>query len=76
MDLEQEIKTYEENRERLLVEARGRFVLIKGSEIIGDYGTYGGALFEGYKAYGNEEFLVKEVQGNEVVNSFTRPIPN
>jgi len=74
MDLEQEIKTYEEQKERLLVEAKGRFVVIKGSDILGDFGTYEDALYEGYKAFGDEEFLVKEVQEDEVVNSFTRPL--
>lgn len=74
MSLEQELKTYEENKERLLSEAKGKFVLIKGDKIIGIYVSQEDALAEGYKRFGNEEFLVKEITEIEPVNFFTRPI--
>ena len=74
MPLEQELKTYEKEKEKLLKEARGKFVLIKGSEIIGVYTSQEDALAEGYKRFGNQEFLVKEITEVEPVNFFTRPL--
>ena len=72
--LEKEIETFEKNKEKLLGEARGRFVLIKDDEIVGDFGSYDDALLEGYRQFGNVEFFVKEVREDEFVNFFTRPL--
>jgi hypothetical protein len=74
MSLEQELKTYEKEKEKLLAEAKGKFVLIKGDKIIGVYASQEDALAEGYKRFGNEEFLVKEITEIEPVNFFTRPL--
>lgn len=74
MPLEQELKTYEKEKEKLLSEGKGKFVLIKGDEIIGIYTSQEDALAEGYKRFGNEEFLVKEIIEIEPVNFFTRPL--
>ncbi len=74
MPLEQELKTYNEMKNKLLNESRGKFVLIKGSEMLGVYDNKDTALSEGYKKFGNQEFLVKEVLEIEAVNFFTRQI--
>jgi len=74
MSLEQELKTYEKEKERLLFEAKGKFVLIKGDKIIGVYAAKEDALIEGYKRFGNAEFLVKEITEIEPVHFFTRPL--
>ena len=74
MPLKQELKTYNELKNKLLKESRGKFVLIKGSEMIGAYDNKDTALSEGYKRFGNQEFLVKEVLDFEAVNFFTRQI--
>lgn len=74
MPLERELKTYETNRERLLKEAAGKFVLIKGEEIAGIFVNQEDALQEGYKHFGNTEFLIKKITEFEEVNSFTRSI--
>ncbi len=74
MPLEQEIKTYNELKNKLLKESRGKFVLIKGSEVLGVYENKDTALSEGYKKFGNQEFLVKEILELEAVNFFTRPV--
>ena len=74
MNLEQEIKTFEENKENLLAEKRDRFVLIKGKEVVSDFASFEDALSDGYKRYGNEEFLVKQVIDPEPVNFFTREV--
>lgn len=72
MTLEQELKTYEGKKESLLAESRGKFVLIKGGEIIGIYTNYEDALRAGYEKFGNQEFLVKEITEIEHINFFTR----
>ena len=72
MNLDLEIKTFEANREKLVTEFKDRFVLIKGNEILGNFGAYEDALAEGYKRFGNEEFLVKQVKEDELVNFFAR----
>jgi len=74
MPLEQELRTYEKEKARLLLEAKGKFVLIKGNEIIGVYAAKEDALIEGYKRFGNTEFLVKEITEIEPVHFFTRPL--
>ena len=74
MPLEQEIKTYNELKNKLLKESRGKFVLIKGSEVLGVYENKDTALSEGYKKFGNQEFLVKGILELEAVNFFTRPV--
>jgi hypothetical protein len=72
MSLELELKTFEENRENLLAEKKDRFVVIKGKEIVSDFSSYDDALTDGYKRFGNTEFLVKQVSGQDAINFFTR----
>ena len=74
MELEQEIKTYKTNKDNLLSDRKGRFVLIKGDKIIADFETYGDALEDGYQRFGNEAFLVKEVRDEVLVNYFSKDI--
>ena len=72
--LQTELTTFHKNKDRLLVEAKDRYVLIKGDEVLGDYGSFDDALSEGYRRFGNSEFLVIRVTEDEVVNSFTRTL--
>ena len=74
MPLEQEICAFDANREKLLAEHKGEFVLIKGSEIIGIYPTYGDALREGYHRFGEGEFLAQEITGADAINTITRDL--
>lgn len=74
MPLKQELRIYEREKNNLLSEARGKFVLIKGDKVIGIYASQEDALAEGYKQFGNKEFLVKEISEIEPVNFFTRPL--
>lgn len=74
MNLEQELKTFEENKEKLLAEKKGRFVLIKGDQIVSDFVSYEDALSDGYKRFGNKEFLVKQVVETESVNLFSKEV--
>ena len=72
--LETELKTYEEQRDKLLTH-EGKFVVIHGSEILGVYGSYEDALKAGYEKYKLEPFLVKKIQAVDAVNFLTRDFP-
>lgn len=72
MNLEQELKTFDTHKDTLLAEKKGRYVVVKGTEICSDFASYDDALADGYKRFGNIEFLVKQVSGQESVNFFTR----
>lgn len=74
MSLERELKTFEANKEKLLAEKQGRFVLIKRDKIISDFASYEDALADGYKRFGNQEFFIEQVLESGTINSFTRDI--
>jgi len=74
MVLEKELKTYNSLKNKLLEESRGKFALIKGQDLIGVFENRETALSEGYKRFGNEEFLVKEIIEVEAIHFFTRPL--
>jgi hypothetical protein len=59
--LDTELETYEKNRERLLGEHAGNYVLIHGTEIVGAYESERDAIYQGYEKFGNVPFLVKRV---------------
>ena len=59
--LTRELATYEREKTRLLAEARGKFVLIKGDDVIGTYDTQIGAIHAGRRRYGGVLLLVKQV---------------
>ncbi len=63
--LDTEIATYEANKERLLAEHRGRFVLIHGSEIVGVFRTQTEALVAGYQRFGYVDLFTKRIQRRE-----------
>lgn len=71
--LQRELNTFKRKKKELITEAKGQFVLIKGSEVVDTFKNYEDALSEGYKKFGNEPFLVKEISTVEEVNYFTRP---
>ncbi len=59
--LTRELATYEREKVRLLVEAPGKFALIKGDDVIGTYGTQIGAIHAGRRRYGGVLLLVKQI---------------
>jgi len=71
MALEIEIKTYEEKREELLAH-EGKFVVIKGQEIVGFFDTYADALQAAYGKFHSEPFFVKKIQAVEQVQFVAR----
>jgi hypothetical protein len=74
MPLEQELKTFHEQKNHLLEKYKDRYVLIKGDKVIADFESRSDALREGYKQFRQSEFLVKKVEEVEQVNFFTRPL--
>lgn len=63
--LSQELATYN----RLLPSLsgkEGRYALIAGERLLGDYGTYSDAIEAGYQARGLEPFLVKQIATFEI----------
>jgi len=60
--LEQEINYYNQQLSQWLDHFTGRFVLIKGSELIGTFDTQADALAEGARRFGLQSFLVRRVE--------------
>ena len=58
--LRTELDTYKENLGKWSDE-NGKFVLIKGQEVVGVYPTSLDALQEGYKRFKLDSFLVKQI---------------
>jgi hypothetical protein len=72
--LAQELETFERNRERLLGEALGKYVLIRGDEIVAAYDTEGDAINEGYRRFGNVPFFVRVVSAVDQPANFLSPV--
>lgn len=70
-NLKQEIQTYNNALPTLLVSV-GKFVLIKGPDVVGTYETYEDALKVGFDRFGLDAFLVKRIAPAEQVSFFTR----
>lgn len=71
MALEKELETYK-NKLSELRQYEGKFVLIHGDEVIDTFVSYEDAIKEGYKKYGLESFLVKQIQSIETVQFISR----
>lgn len=72
--LEREIATYNSKLQELLG-STGKFVLIKGDEVIGTFDTYADGLRQAYEKYPEGAFLLKRIAPSEVVSFFTRDLP-
>jgi len=73
MSLERELTTYRENLPDL-VRHEGRFVLIHGPEVVDTFSSYEDALRQGYRQFGLQPFLVKQIQLVEQAQFVTRAI--
>ena len=70
---EAELKAYEQHKNELLATARGKFVLIRGTEVLGVYDSKMDAIAQGYKQFGNVPFLVKQIVEVETPQNFISP---
>ncbi|MBI2368245.1 MAG: hypothetical protein HYV01_24995 [Deltaproteobacteria bacterium] len=68
--LDAEIKTYEQQRDNLLGTSEGKFVLIRGSQVVGVFDSKMDAIAAGYQQFGNVPFLVKQVVKIETPQNF------
>lgn len=68
MPLESDYQFFESELPELLKEHRGQFVLIKDKALHGFFPSMEDALKEGYKKFGNNEFLIQEVTDEKRVN--------
>ncbi len=73
-ELEEEIKTYFAGKEEYLKTAKGKYLLIKGTRVLGVFDSDRDALREGYKKFGGEPFLVKQVVEVEPELTYTAHI--
>ncbi|HLC58417.1 MAG TPA: hypothetical protein VJI68_01000 [Candidatus Nanoarchaeia archaeon] len=67
----EELETYEKNKPDLLKSAFGKYVLIKGKEIINTFDTQNDAIKFGIEKFGNVPFLVKKIEEIETKQNFT-----
>jgi hypothetical protein len=63
--LKEELETFNQRRRELLGHSTGKYVLIRGSEIVATYDTERDAINEGYRRFGNVPFLVKRVASTD-----------
>lgn len=69
--LQEELEFFERQRLELLDRAPGKYVLIKGTEVIGVFDTEIEAARAGYQQIGNEPFLIKHIVEADVPLIFT-----
>ena len=63
--LEKEFKYYLDNQEELLKKFSGRFIVIKGEEVLGDYDSEVEALLESRKKHEVGTFLIQKCTPGE-----------
>ena len=73
--LAEEIATYGHHLPQLLREEAGRFVLIKGADVLGTFPNRSEALREGYRRLGVVPFLVRQVADPEPVVYLPNVVP-
>jgi len=72
--LDKELKTYERNKVELLAKHEGKYVLIKGEEVVAFYTTPKEASNEGVSRFDGEPFLVKRIAEGEEEFDFDKAI--
>lgn len=73
VQLERELATYNENLPGLL-QHEGKYVLIQGQRVVDVFATYQDALRQGYRQFGLDPFMVKQILSAERVHFLTRAI--
>ena len=74
--LEPELLTYQAHKSELLTKARGKFVLIKGDQIVGTFDTRVEAIRQGGKQFGLEPFFTKKILELDMPLNFTSRLIN
>lgn len=68
--LQQELQYFERRRLDLLTSARGKYALVKGSELAGTFDSESEAVGAGYRRFVNEPFLVKHIVEADLTLTF------
>jgi len=71
--LEKELATYQRELPALIKD-EGRFVVIKGDDVIDVFDSYADAMKFAYARFGLEPFFVKKISAIEQAHFFTRNI--
>lgn len=69
--LEKELAYFDQHRSELLGRAKGKFALIKNEELIDIFDSQVDAIRAGYRNFGNEAFLVKQIVAVDIPLNFT-----
>ena len=73
-DLEENLKAFEEQLPRLLETNEGRYAVGRVGDEFSCWDTYNDAIQDGYKKYGLNPFIVKQVLEFEIPIRFSRDI--
>ena len=73
--LAEEMAAYLDQLPNLLREHEGRYVLIRGTEVIGVFADRSQALREGYQRFGVVPFLVRQITASQPVVSLPNVVP-
>jgi len=65
-----EVKTFRKNRDNLLLKHEGKFVLIKGNNIIDIYNTYKEALKVAKERYNEDKFMIFKISRDNEQSDF------
>ncbi len=65
--LKKEVQTFKAHKKEFLSKSKGKYVLIKNSEIIGFFDNAENAYREGLKKFGNVPFLIRQIAEKEPV---------
>jgi hypothetical protein len=71
VSLQAELRTFRARRDELIGRAKGKYVLIKGEDVVDFFEDQTDAITKGFKKFGNSPFLVKLVTDVEVPLNFT-----
>jgi len=61
IDLQTELKFFEQHRLELFRENPGKYALVKGTQLLGTFESELDAVGAGFRTIGNEPFLVKQI---------------
>jgi hypothetical protein len=71
IELETELRYFNEHRADLLKDAAGRYALVKDTALIGIFDSETAAIRHGYQTLGNVPFLVKQITETDIPLTFT-----
>ena len=71
IDLETELRYFNDHRAELLENGAGKFALVKGESLLGVFDSETAAIRHGYQTLGNVSFLVKQITEADIPLTFT-----